>query len=66
MSECGIGSFWADASSGHYRHGICVFERGDVEYLLNIDQFKLFANKFDCNNADSQAAVAFIAESRNG
>ena len=48
---------------GHYRHSICVFETGDTEYLM--DRLGLFANKFDCNNPNSQAAVAIIEKARN-
>ena len=61
---------WKDnhkfACHGHFRHSICVFEMGDVEYLLKqSNPIRLFANKFDCNNIESQAAVALIEAARN-
>ena len=44
-------------------HSVCVFESGDTEYLLRKD--RLFANKFDCNNVNSQAALSIIEHARN-
>ena len=35
---------------GYYRHGICVFGIGDLEWLLQQNQ--LFANKFDDRKDD--------------